>query len=345
MDKKIDIAVVGATGLVGRAVLEHLAESNLSVGQIYPLASDHSDAESVLFGKRNLSIHTLSGFNFSDVQLCFFCVPAEVVSEYIGKAVAADCYCIDFSEVSRLNSDVPLVVAGVNEEDLQGMQGKVVASPDSSITHLAMLLSPLKVLDVIERVNVTLMRSVSEFGKQAIDELSAQSIALFNLKPIKTKHFSRQIAFNVLPHACHTTGSKVGSNASRNDSNMVADLELELRKILHDDALSLNSMLTQVPVFFGHSMTVQFEFAAEVPIKKVTALIKQTSDLHLLDQGLNSPTAITEAVNQSGIYVGSVRQDPTWPQGVNLWAVADNVHQGAAINGVQLAEILVKDYL
>jgi len=337
MDKKIDIAVIGATGLVGSAVLEHLAESKMSVGQVYPLVSDQCDAETVSFGTKHLSVHTLSGFDFSKVQLCFFCVPAEVVSKYISKAVAADCYCIDFSEVSRLKPDVPLVVAGVNEEDLQGFKGRVVASPDSSITHLAMLLSPLRTLDIIERVNVTLMRSVSEFGRKAIDELSEQSIALFNLKPIKTKHFSSQVAFNVLPHACHA--------AANNEQGLTAELELELRKILHDDALLLNSMLTQVPVFFGHSMTVQFEFATEVPIKSLIDLIKQASDLHLVDRVPNSPSVITEAVNQAGVYIGSVRQDPTWPQGVNLWAVADNVHQGAAINGVQLAEILVKDYL
>lgn len=337
MTKKINIAVIGATGLVGSAVLEHLAESKMSVGQVYPLASDQCDAETVSFGTKHLSVHALSGFDFSKVQLCFFCVPAEVVSEYITKAVATGCYCIDFSEFSRLKPDVPLVVAGVNEEDLKELKGKVVASPDSSITHLAMLLSPLKTLDIIERVNVTLMRSVSEFGRQAIDELSEQSIALFNLKPIKTKHFSSQVAFNILPHACHA--------AANCDPDMSAELELELRKVLHDDALLLNSMLTQVPVFFGHSMAVQLEFAAEVPIKGLTDLIKQASDLHLVDRAPNRPSAITEAVNQSGVYIGSVRQDPTWPQGVNLWAVADNVHQGAAINGVHLAEILVKDYL
>ena len=337
MEKKIDIAVIGATGLVGSAVLEHLDESNISVGQVYPLASATSEAESVPFGKKHFTVHTLAGFDFSQVQLCFFCVPAEVTNDYIDRAIEAGCYCIDFSEASRLLPDVPLVVAGVNEADLDNLKGKVVASPDSSMTHLAMLLSPLLELAIIERVNVTLMRSVSEFGRHAIDELSEQSIALFNLKPIKSKHFNKQIAFNVLPHACH---SEKGGQ-----SELTAKLEQELQKVLHDDALLLNSSLVQVPVFFGHSMAIQFEFASEIPINMVTDVIKKSSHLHLVDQEFNSPTATTDAVNQSGVYVGAVRQDPTWPQGINLWAVADNVHQGAAINGVQLAEILVKDYL
>jgi len=337
MDKKIDIAVIGATGLVGSAVLEHLTECSIPIGQVYPLASENSDAETVPFGKKHLTVHKLSGFDFSQVQLCFFCVPADVTHDYIDRAVDADCYCIDFSESSRLEPNVPLIVAGVNENDLDEFRGKVVASPDSSITHLAMLLSPLLGLSIIERVNVTLMRAVSEYGRHAIDELSEQSIALFNLKPIKSKHFNKQIAFNVLPHACHSE--------TNDKHDMTANLEQELRKILHDDALLLNSTLTQVPVFFGHSMAIQFEFANEIPIKKITDLINNAPDLHLIDQELNSPTAITDAVNQPGVFVGAVRQDPTWPQGINLWSVADNVHQGAAINGVQLAEILVKDYL
>jgi aspartate-semialdehyde dehydrogenase len=126
---------------------------------------------------------------------------------------------------------------------------------------------------------------------------------------------------------------------------MAGEIEQELRKVIGDDALSVNSTLVQVPVFFGHSMAIQLEFGAEVPIQKIEDLINVAVDLHLVDQELNSPTVVSDAVNQAGVYIGAIRKDPTWPQGINLWAVADNVHQGAAINGVQLAEILVKDYL
>jgi aspartate-semialdehyde dehydrogenase len=338
MDRQIDIAVVGATGLVGSAVLEHLSESKISVGQIYPLASEQSDAESVAFGKKHLAVHDLKNFDFSKVKLSFFCVPDDVASQYIDRAAAAGSLCIDFSTASRLKDDVPLIVSDVNEDDLKDLKGNIVASPDSSVVHLAQILAPLKTLGVVERVNAVLMRAVSEHGRKAIDELSKQSIALFNLKPIKTKHFAKQIAFNILPHGCHTGGKHAGKG-------LVAELELELRKVLNDDGLLLNSALAQVPVFFGHSMAIQLEFAAEVPIKKVEDLINASSDLHLIDQELNSPSVVSDAVNQSGVYLGAIRQDPTWPQGINLWAVADNINQGAAINGVQLAEILVKDYL
>ncbi|MGD8927243.1 MAG: aspartate-semialdehyde dehydrogenase [Thioalkalispiraceae bacterium] len=338
MEKQINIAVVGATGLVGSAVLEHLSESKISVGQLYPLASGQTESESVAFGKKYLSVHSLSDFDFSKADLCFFCVPAKVTDEYIERAVKAGCYCIDFSAASRLKQDVPLIVSDVNAEALRDLEGKVIACPDSSVTHLAQIIAPLTKLAVVERVNVVLMRAVSEYGRKAIDELSEQSIALFNLKPIRTKHFAKQIAFNVLPHACHISGS--GS-----ESGMAGEIEQELRKVIGDDALSVNSTLVQVPVFFGHSMAIQLEFGAEVPIQKIEDLINVAVDLHLVDQELNSPTVVSDAVNQAGVYIGAIRKDPTWPQGINLWAVADNVHQGAAINGVQLAEILVKDYL
>jgi aspartate-semialdehyde dehydrogenase len=338
MDKIIDIAVVGATGLVGSAVLEHLPESSISVGQVYPLASEDSETASVSYGNKQLSVHSLTTFDFNKVQLCFFCTPADVVEETIDKAVAANCYCIDFSEHSRLKDEVSLVVMGVNQKELDELQGRVVASPDSSIAHLACILAPLMKLGVIERVTVSMMRAVSEYGRKAIDELSEQSIALFNLKPIKTRHFAQQIAFNVLPHASQ-------SQVHAGESGMSARLQEELRKVLGDKALLLNSFMTQVPVFFGHSMSIQLEFSAEHPINDIVDLIKDASDLHLIDQEMNSPTVVGNAVNQPGVYLGPIRQDPTWSQGINLWAVADNINQGAAINGVQLAEILVKGYL
>ena len=230
---------------------------------------------------------------------------------------------------------MPLIVSGVNEQDLQELEGKIVASPDSSIVHLAQILAPLHELGAIERINVTLLRAVSEVGRKGIDELSQQSIALFNLKPINNEHFSAQIAFNVLPHACHADGK----------NRLAENLQSELCKVMHDTALLLNVSLTQVAVFYGHSMTLQLEFSQDVDVAKVTGLLATASDLHFTGQKTNRPDSVSDAVNQKGVYLGCVRQDLTWQHGINLWAVADNIHQGAAINGVQIGEILVKSYL
>ncbi len=331
----IDVAVIGATGLVGNAVLEHLSDADINVGQLYAVASENSAAEHVNFGKRQLSVQPLSAFDFNQVQLCFFCVPADVVDQYLPMAVKAGCYCIDFSTSSRLNDDVPLIVCGVNEQDLQEGDSKIVASPDSSIVHLAQILAPLKKLGVVERINATLLRAVSEVGRRGIDELSQQSIALFNLKPIKKEHFSAQIAFNVLPHASHAD----------KENRLAAELQEELGKVMHDKALLLNVSLTQVPVFYGHSMTLQLEFSQDTEVAEVTNLLASASDLHFTGRQANRPDSVSDAVNQKGVFLGCVRQDSTWQNGINLWAVADNIHQGAAINGVQIGEILVKSYL
>ncbi|VAW92351.1 Aspartate-semialdehyde dehydrogenase [hydrothermal vent metagenome] len=334
-DATVNIAVVGATGLVGSAVLEHLSDSEIPTGQVYALASDNSEAEFVDFSKRSLSVHPVSEFDFKQVQLCFFCVPAEVAAEYLPAATKAGCYCIDFSTCSRLDDKVPLIVSGVNEKDLQELDGRIVASPDSSIVHLAQILAPLKELGVIERVNATMMRAVSEMGRKGIDELSQQSIALFNLKPIKHEHFLAQIAFNVLPHVCHAQAN----------NQLIDDLQSELAKVMHDAALLLNTSLISAPVFYGHSMMLQLEFSQDVDVARVTHLLATDSDLHCTNKQINRPDSVSDAVNQKGVYLGCVRQDTTWQNGINLWAVADNIHQGAAINGVQIGEILVKSYL
>ncbi len=331
----VNIAVVGATGLVGNAVLEHLADSNIPVGQLYALASDNSEVEFVDFGKRSLSVHSSSEFDFNQVQLCFFCTPAEVAAEYLPVATKAGCYCIDFSSHSRLDDNVPLIVSGVNEKALQALEGKIIASPDSSVVHLALILAPLKELGPVERINATVLRAVSDIGRKGIDELSQQSIALFNLKPIKHEHFSAQVAFNVLPHVSHADA----------DNRFATDLQNELSRVMLDDALLLNVSLVQAPVFYGHSMTLQLEFSQDVELAQVTRLLAAAGDLHLTGQTANRPDSVSDAVNQKGVFLGCVRADPTWQNGINLWAVADNIHQGAAINGVQIGEILVKSYL
>ena len=340
MDKRIDIAVVGATGLIGGAVLELLAERDLPLGTLYPLASAESDGEIVEFGKRRLTVHALAAFDFSKVQIVIFCVPPEVSTEYIPLASQQGCWVIDHSWLLRERDDVPLVVASVNPEDIDlAREHKLLACPDSAVSILAPVIKLLNDKNQVERVNVVQMRAVSDIGKIGIDELSKQSIALFNLKPIVCQHFDQQIAFNVI--AAQNAAGKAGRY------DLESQTQTELRKIGHDRDLMVNTTITHVPVFYGHSLAVQLELQNDVDEQALKRMIKNSSDLRYeLDKKAASvPTPVNEGSNQVGISFGRLTKDKTWDRGLNLWLVADNVRQGCAINSVQITEILVKDYL
>lgn len=340
MDKHIDIAVVGATGLVGSAVLDLLAERETPVGNIYPLASSHNEGEIVEFGKRRLTLHTLEHFDFGKVQIAIFCVPAAVAAEYIPLASQHGCWVIDHSWVLRDRDDVPLVVSSVNPQDIElAREQKLLACPDSAVSMLAPVIKLFNDKNQVERVNVVQMRAVSDIGKIGIDELSKQSIALFNLKPIVCQHFKQQIAFNVI--AAQNAAGVAGGY------DLESQTQTELRKIGHDRELMVNTTITHVPVFYGHSIAVQLELQNDIDEQALNKLIKKSSELHYQTdrKSASVPTPVTAGSNQVGISLGRLRKDPTWERGVNLWLVADNVRQGCAINSVQIAEILVKDYL
>ncbi len=334
MSNAVNVAVVGATGLVGGAVLEKLAQAQMNVGNVFALASDETEQQTVEYGGRHLTLHTLDQFDFSQVHLAIFCVPADVAQTYAPQATEAGCWVIDHSYSFRADEAVPLVVAGINPQDLALAERKIVACPDSSATPLAYLIDMLLPVGQIERMNLVAMRAVSDIGRQGVEELSKQSVALFNLKPLETKQFDKQIAFNVL------AGNKSKQNASTYDLEL--SLQDEIQKVFHDPDIVINSTVTYVPVFFGHSLSVHLELSQTVTKEKVIELIKKSSRLIFCD---DCPTVVTDAVQQEKIYIGHVRQDETWDSGLNLWLVADNIHSGAAINSVQVAEILVKDYL
>ena len=336
MPKSVNLAIVGATGLVGRAVLDVLSESSLDVDNIFPLASADSEGDTVEFGKRQLTVHKLDGFDFEQVQIAIFCVPANVARDYLAVAEKAGCWIIDHSTASRGDEAVPLVAAGINSQDIQSSQQRHIASPDSTTMHLAVLLQAVTRLSTVERINVSVMRCVSSIGKKGVDELSNQSIALFNLNPIEHRAFQQQIAFNILPDTGNEDGYPIEDR-----------LQDELRYVLHDDALPVNASSFHVPVFYGYSYAIQLELADSVEIDKLTALIKKSPNLTYCgdSQPDEMATAVKHGANQEGIFISHVRYDPTWNRGINLWLVADNIRQWAAINSVQLAEILVKDYL
>ncbi len=336
---KWDIAVVGATGLVGSAVLELLAQRDFPVAQLYPLASENSEGNSVEFGQHRLTVHQLDNFDFRQVQLALFCVPADVAQSYIPEATQSGCVIIDCSAAFRLDPDVPLVIPEVNPQAIDGFQAKnIIACPDSSIIQSLLALSPLHKQNPLERVNAVFMRAVSEIGRDGITELSEQAIALFNLKEHKSKQFAYPVAFNVLAQA--------GGRKVKDGAKFEQNLQEELQKILEDPDIGMNITATQVPVFFGHSTALHIEFKDIFSTEQAQKLLEKQPRLSLVDDARHAKyaTAVSHAANDEQVYVSRIRKDLSWERGLNLWVVSDNI-RSAANNGVLVAEILVKGYL
>lgn len=339
MSQALDIAVVGASGLVGGAVIEQLAQRDFPVGQLFPLASAESEGNTVQFGKRHLSVHDLATFDFAKVALAFFCVPEDVAREHIPRATAAGCIVIDQSPVYRLDPEVPLVIPQCNAQAIGDyLLKRIIASPDSSIIHILLALLPLHHSARLERINAVALRAVSEIGKAGIDELSGQSIAMFNLKPIEQQQFSQQIAFNVLPEA--------GGKGMLAGMRLETQLQEEFQKILQDPDIQMNATALQVPVFFGHSHVLHVEFQEEIATQTACQALRDGGLVNLVqaEEEAEFASAVNDAANDDQIFVSRVREDRTWPRGLDLWVVADNI-RCAANNSVNIAEILVKDYL
>jgi aspartate-semialdehyde dehydrogenase len=334
----IDIAVVGATGLVGSAVIDLLAERNITTGKIYPLASADSDGKTVDYGQHKLTVHRLDAFDFGKVQIAVFAVPANIAREYIPRAVSAGCIVIDHSPVYRDDSSVPLVQAELNADEIADYQSAgIVACPDSSTAHVALALAPLLALPV-SRITVHAMRAVSDIGRAGINELSEQSIALFNLKEIKSRQFPVQTAFNILPVA-------------RSDASMEMSLEQaiekELQEIFQRSDTIIRVSTVQVPVFFGHSYKLLIEFKEEIDSGRILQLLHKNSWIELVDSADKShyPTVVTDAVHNTHVVIDQNMIKGDKLNKLALWMVADNLHCGVASNSVQIAEILVKDHL
>ena len=338
LERTIDIAIVGATGLVGGAVMELLAEREFPAGNIYPLASNDSDGNPVEYGKRKLTVHVLADFDFARVQIAIFCVPAGVAKEHIPRATKSGCIVIDHSAAFRSDVSVPLVQADINADEIADFKSaNIIACPDSSTSHIALALQPLMGLP-ISRLTVHSMRAVSDIGKAGIDELSKQSIALFNLKEIKHKHFSSQIAFNILP----VVKSDV-SMAAHNEEN----IEKEIQEIFQRSDIKISISVVQVPVFFGHSYRLLIELKEKMDKKQIMDRLQKSHYINLSDSSKSDsyPTAVTHAAQNSHIHLDQIMIKKGEANEMALWMVADNIRCGVASNSVQIAEILVKDYL
>ena len=340
MSDKFDIAVVGATGVVGEAMLDMLAERKFPVGNIYALASERSVGKTVNYGNRELNVEDLADFDFAKVSIGLFSAGASISAEFAPKAAAAGCVVIDNTSQFRYDDDIPLVVPEVNEAAIADYRDRgIIANPNCSTIQMLVALKPIYDAVGIERINVCTYQAVSGTGKEAVEELAQQTANLLNAKPIENKVYPKQIAFNVLPHI----DVFLENGYTKEEMKMV----WETRKIMEDESIQVNPTAVRVPVFYGHSEAVHIETREKLDATRATALLENAPGIVVLDERRDGgyPTAVSEGATNDPVYVGRIREDISHPRGLDLWVVADNVRKGAALNSIQIAEILVKEYL
>jgi len=340
MTKEFDVAVVGATGAVGETIISILEQRDFPVRNLYPLASSRSAGSRIEFKGRQLTVGDLDAFDFSQVQIGLFSAGGSVSEKYAPRAAEAGCVVIDNTSHFRYDDDIPLVVPEVNPEAVAGYgQRNIIANPNCSTIQMLVALKPIYDAVGIERINVCTYQAVSGTGKEAIEELAGQTAALLNAKPIEVNVYPKQIAFNVLPQI----DVFQDNGYTKEEMKMV----WETKKIFADDAILVNPTAARVPVFYGHSEAVHIETHDKISVSEAQALMDKAPGIELMDvrEPGGYPTAVTESAGKDPVFVGRIREDITHPRGLDMWIVADNVRKGAALNSVQIAEILIKDYL
>ncbi len=329
--RRIDVAVVGVTGLVGEALLAELERREFPVGKLHLLASENSEEASRSFLNRSYPIGIAAEFDFARCQFAFFCVPAEVARVLVPKALAAGCRVIDASSAFRLQADVPLQVADLP----QPSTGSLSALPDASVVQAATLLGPLATLAGLSRVSMTNLLAVSALGRRAVSELAGQTARLLNAQSFDTALFPVQIAFNSVPLF----------DAPTDWGYTHTELQLadELRKVLRIDALDIAAQQLFAPVFYGQTQILQVEFEAPLALESVRAVLASAPGVVWLEQG-EVLAPVGGGMEEERVVVGRIRQDDRDGRRWTLWSVADNIRKGAAVNAVQVAENLLKSY-
>jgi len=341
MSELIDIAVIGATGAVGEAIIEQLGEVEFAIGQIYPVASSSSVGETTLIAKRPASISDLAEFDFSTVRLALFAVPADVSAEYVPQAVDAGCTVIDCSSAFRADTAVPLVVAaGLDSEGLASLGGQaIIATPGSLAAELALLLKPVNAEVEIISVSAVASMSASDAGKAGVSELASQSAGLLGGKPAEADVFAHQIAFNLIP--------EVGAVDEDGYTTTEASTARELQRLLQSDAMAVDVSCIQVPVFYGNSMSVTIETRYPFGVDELTQILSGIEGVSLFAGAEQSgqPTPVTDLQNSDKTCVGRIRESRARQNALNLWITSDNVRKSAAKNAIAITQLLLESYL
>ena len=326
MSKKYDVCILGATGAVGEAMLSILEQRNFPVSNLYPLASNRSAGAKVTFHGEEITVLDVEGFDFSKTQIGLFSAGGSVSAKYAPIAAAAGCVVIDNTAHFRYDDDIPLVVPEVNPHAIAQYTNRgIIANPNCSTIQMLVALKPIHDAVGIERINVATYQAVSGTGKEAIDELSDQTRALFNHQEVKVEVYPKRIAFNVLPHI----DVFMENGYTKEEMKMV----WETRKIMEDESIMVNPTTARVPVFYGHSEAVHIETRKKITADEARALLEKAPGVQVIDKREPGgyPTAI-EAAGHDATLVGRIREDISHPRGLDMWVVSDNVRKGAALN-------------
>ena len=334
-DKTFNIAIAGATGAVGAALLTILKERKFPVGELVPLASERSAGSKVGFGSREITVRDLAGYDFDGIDIAFFSAGGSVSREHGPRAAAAGAVVIDNTSEFRYQPDVPLVISEVNPHAIERHAARgIIANPNCSTMQMLVALAPIHRTAGIERINVATYQSVSGTGHRALEELGRQTASLLNFQDIRPEIYPVQIAFNVIPHG----GDFTDNGYTMEEMKIV----WETRKILEDESIQVNPTSVRVPVFYGHSEAVHIETRRKITADEARALLAEAPGVIVVDERKAGgyPTPVTHAAGKDAVFVGRIREDISHPRGLDLWIVADNIRKGAALNAVQIAEIL-----
>ena len=338
--KKFNVAIAGATGAVGEVLIDLLETRDFPIDTLHLLASSRSAGTSLNFAGKRITVSAIDDFDFSQAHIGLFSAGGSVSAEYAPKAAAAGCVVVDNTSHFRRDDDIPLVVSEVNPEAIAGYTKRnIIANPNCSTMQMLVALKPIHDAVGIERINVATYQAVSGTGKRAIEELASQTARLLNAQTIESKVYPKQIAFNVLPHI----DTFQDNGYTREEMKMV----WETQKILGDETIRVNPTCVRVPVFHGHAEAVHIETRAPISADVATKLLEQAPGIVVMDKPEEGgyPTPVGDAAGTDPVFVGRIRNDISHPNGLNLWVVADNLRKGAALNSVQIAEELVRNYL
>ncbi len=340
MSKSYDVAVVGAANSTGELIVEMLAERKFPIETLCLLADEEAAGGRLEYEGSYHSVKNIVDFDFSQVQIAFFVGDESLSKQFAEKAAKSGCVVIDNSPCFRMDDDVPLVISEVNVQAIAGYTARnIIACPSSAVSQMMIALKPLHDAVGLKWISVSTYHSVSEMGKSGAEALASQTASLLNMQEIKDSSFAKQIAFNVIPQV----GAMLDNGYTLDELRLIG----ESQKILDDKSIAITPTAVWVPVFFGHSEALHIETKKKVTAETAGEILSKASGVEIIDERspFDCPTAVSDAVGSDAVYIGRIREDICIENGLNLWVVSDNARKGDVLNGVQIAENLIKNYL